>query len=93
MQSLGFALRNSASFRVLTDDVLKTREIEGELLNIEQAPSSLARRLGLDIDALAPSDRHVDGFVEVLLDATQRYDQPLTSERLRGWQAALFPSG
>jgi len=93
MESLGFSLRNSASFRVLTDDVFKTSEIEGDLLDIEQVRSSLAQRLGIDIGALAPTDHHVDGVVEMMLDATQRYDQSLTAERLWGWQAALFPGG
>jgi Fic family protein len=93
MQSLGFKLAEEATLRVLTDDVIKSSEIEGEKLNPESVRSSLARRLGMDIGTLAPSDRHVDGVVEMVLDATQRYEQPLTEERLFGWQAALFPTG
>jgi len=93
MQGLGFKLAEEATLRVLTDDVIKTSEIEGEKLNPESVRSSLARRLGMDIGALAPSDRHVDGVVEMVLDATQRNEQPLTKERLFSWHAALFPTG
>lgn len=93
MQALGFKLAEEATLRVLTEDVIKSSEIEGEKLNPESVRSSLARRLGMDIGALAPADRHVDGVVEMVLDATQRYDQPLTEERLFGWHAALFPTG
>ena len=77
----------------LTQDVLKSSEIEGEILDIDQVRSSLARRLGLDIGALTPADRHVEGVVEMMLDATQKYQDPLTEERLFGWHAALFPTG
>src|ERR1700751_3664065 len=93
MQELGFPLREEAVLRTLTQDVLKSSEIEGEILDAEQVRSSLARRLGLDIGALAPVDRYVDGVVEMMLDATQDYQQPLTEERLFGWHAALFPTG
>lgn len=93
MQALGFHLAEEATLRVLTDDVVKSSEIEGEKLNPESVRSSLARRLGMDIGALAPADRHVDGVVEMVLDATQGYDRPLTGERLFGWHAALFPTG
>ncbi len=93
MQALGFRLTEEATLRVLTEDVIKSSEIEGETLNPESVRSSLARRLGLDIGALAPADRNVDGVVEMVLDATQRYDQPLTEQRLFGWHAALFPTG
>ena len=90
---IGLVLRNQASLAVLTEDVVKTSEIEGELLNIESVRSSIARRLGVEIGALAPVDRHVEGVVEMVLDATLRFDAPLTSERLFGWHAALFPTG
>ena len=93
MQALGFKLAEEAMLRALTDDVIKSSEIEGEKLNPESVRSSLARRLGMDIGALAPVDRHVDGVVEMVLDATQRYDQPLTQQRLFAWHAALFPTG
>jgi len=93
MQTLGFKLAEEATLRVLTEDVIKSSEIEGEKLNPESVRSSLAKRLGMDIGALAPTDRHVDGVVDMVLDATQRYDQPLTVERLFGWHAALFPTG
>lgn len=93
MQALGFKLAEEATLRVLTEDVIKSSEIEGEKLNPEAVRSSLARRLGMDIGALAPTDRNVDGVVEMVLDATRNYDQLLTAERLFGWHAALFPTG
>ena len=93
MESLGLRLREEAVLSTLTQDVLKSSEIEGEILDIDQVRSSLARRLGLDIGALTPADRHVDGVVEMMLDATQKYQDTLTEERLFGWQAALFPTG
>lgn len=93
MESLGFSLRNEAMLQTLTQDVLKSSEIEGEILDKDQVRSSIARRLGMDIGALTPADRDVEGVVEMMLDATQRYDQPLTAERLFGWHAALFPTG
>lgn len=93
MQALGLHVRDEAVLRTLTDDVLKSSEIEGERLDAAQVRSSVARRLGLDVGGLLPADRHVEGVVEMMLDATQRYDQPLTAERLFGWHAALFPTG
>jgi Fic family protein len=93
MEGLGFPLRQTALLQTLTDDVLKTSEIEGEKLELAQVRSSLARRLGMDIGGLKPADRHVDGVVEMLLDATRQYDQPLSAERLFSWHAALFPTG
>jgi len=93
MEALGFRLREEAILRTLTEDVLKSSEIEGEKLDAEQVRSSVARRLGIDIGGLNPADRHVDGVVEMMLDATQRYDQPLSEERLFGWHASLFPVG
>lgn len=91
MEGLGFRLREEASLHTLTEDVLKSSEIEGEILDREQVRSSLARRLGIDIGALLPEDRDVEGVVEMMLDATQNYQVPLTAERLFGWHAALFP--
>jgi Fic family protein len=93
MEALGFGLREEAVVRTLTEDVVKSSEIEGEQLDADQVRSSVARRLGLDVGGLQPADRHVEGVVEMMLDATQRYDQPLTSERLFGWHASLFPTG
>jgi Fic family protein len=93
MKGLGFRLRQEAVLETLTKDVLKTSEIEGEKLDAEQVRSSVARRLGLDIGGLKPVDRNVEGVVEMMLDATGRYDRPLTDERLFGWHAALFPTG
>jgi len=93
MRALGFELQNQANLEILTQDVLKSTEIEGEILNPEQVRSSIARRLGLDISGLVHSDRNVDGVVEMMLDATGNYDKPLTKERLFGWHNALFPTG
>ena len=93
MHDLGLDVRDQATLRVLTEDVLKTSEIEGEKLNPDSVRSSIARRLGVDIGALAPADRHVDGVVDMVLDATQRHNAPLTAERLFGWHAAMFPTG
>lgn len=93
MESLGFDLQNEAVLNTLTLDVIKSSEIEGEFLDIEQVRSSIARRLGIDIAGAVESERHVDGIVDMMLDATQRYDLPLTKDRLFGWHAALFPSG
>lgn len=93
MHGLGLALRDQATLQVLTDEVLKTSEIEGEHLNPDTVRSSIARRLGVDIGALAPADRHVDGVVDMVLDATGHFGQSLTAKRLFGWHAALFPTG
>lgn len=93
LADVGLALRDEASLTALTDDVLKTSEIEGELLDVASVRSSIARRLGVDIGALAPVDRHVEGVVEMVLDATSHSAEPLTEERLFGWHAALFPTG
>ncbi len=93
MEALGFTVRENAVLKTLTEDVLKSSEIEGELLDAEQVRSSIARRLGMDIGGLTPADRHVEGVVEMMLDATRRFDQPLTDERLFAWHASLFPTG
>ncbi len=93
MEGLGFILRNEAVLETLTLDVLKSSEIEGEILNPQQVRSSIARRLGLEIAGAVPVDRNVDGVVEMMLDATQKFDKPLTNKRLFGWQASLFPTG
>jgi len=93
MEALGFDLRQEAVLQTLTGDVLKSSEIEGERLDAGQVRSSIARRLGMDIGALKPADRHVEGIVEMMLDATRGFDQPLTAERLFAWHASLFPTG
>jgi len=93
MEALGFNLRQEAILETLTADVLKSSEIEGEKLDAEQDRSSIARRLGMDIGALKPADRHVEGVTEMMLDATRHYDQPLTADRLFSWHASLFPTG
>jgi Fic family protein len=93
LADVGMALRDQASLLVLTEDVTKTSEIEGEQLNVASVRSSIARRLGVDIGALAPVDRHVEGLVEMVLDATANCDAPITRDRLFGWHAALFPTG
>lgn len=93
MHALGFNLQKEAVLHTLTEDVLKSSEIEGEILDKDQVRSSIARRLGMDIGALPPADRHVEGVVEMMLDATQNYSAPLTADRIFGWHAALFPTG
>jgi Fic family protein len=93
MRGLGFQLRTEAVLQTLTEDVLKSSEIEGEKLDRDQVRSSIARRLGIDIGGLTPADRDVEGVVEMMLDATQRYEEPLTTRRLFDWHAALFPTG
>ncbi|WP_301102316.1 Fic family protein [Propionivibrio sp.] len=93
LADVGMALRNQASLAALTEDVIKTSAIEGERLDAESVRSSIARRLGIDIGALAPLDRHVEGVVEMVLDATARSNAALTKNRLFGWHAALFPTG
>lgn len=93
MQALGFRLREEAVLQTLTQDVLKSSEIEGEKLDPDQVRSSIARRLGMDVGGLTPADRDVEGVVEMMLDATRKYDGALTADRLFGWHAALFPTG
>jgi Fic family protein len=93
MEEFGFKLKAEANLEALAEEVIKSSEIEGDVLNRDQVRSSLARRLGVDIGALAPSERNVDGMVEMTLDATSHYGTPLTFERLFGWHAALFPAG
>jgi len=93
IEGFGIRLRDQAALSTLTEEVVKSSEIEGEKLNPEQVRSSLARRLGIDIGALTPADRNVEGIVQMILDATQNYDKPITKERLFGWHAALFPTG
>ena len=93
MKALGFELRSEASLNTLTEDVVKSSAIEGENLNPTEVRSSIARRLGIKTGGLVPSARNVDGVVEMMLDATQKYDQTLTDERLFSWHGALFPTG
>lgn len=93
MEGLGFNLRQEAVLETLTEDVLKTSEIEGERLDAEQVRSSIARRLGMDIGGLKSVDRNVEGVVEMMLNATRNYDEPFTAERLFAWHASLFPTG
>lgn len=93
MENLGFDLRSEAHLRTLTEDVVKSSEIEGEKLDSDQVRSSIAQRLGMDIGGLVPADRNVEGVVELMLDATGNYAKPLTKERLFAWHSALFPTG
>jgi len=93
MEALGFNLRQEAVLQTLTGDVVKSSEIEGEKLDAEQVRSSLARRLGMDVAGLQPTHRDVEGIVEMMLDATRRFDQPLAAERLFAWYSSLFPTG
>ncbi len=93
IHSLGFLPKEAKNLEMITLDVLKSSEIEGEKLNYNQVRSSIARHLGINTAGLVSSTRHVDGIVEMMLDATQHYKNPLTEERLFGWHAALFPTG
>lgn len=93
LQGLNFEYSREVQAEILTEEAVKTAAIEGQELNRDSVRSSVARRLGFPFDSLPPVDRHADGLVEVLLDATTHYDKPLTAERLKGWQAALFPTG
>ena len=93
MEGLGFELKREASLSMLTNDIVKSSAIEGENLSPEEVRSSIARRLGIDIAGLIPASRHVEGIVEMMLDATQQFSKPLTKDRLFDWHAALFPTG
>ncbi len=93
MRELGFHLQQQAVLDTLTEEVLKSSEIEGEILDRNQVRSSIARRLGMEIAGLPPADRHVEGVVEMMLDATQKSSEPLSAERLYAWHSALFPTG
>lgn len=93
MEALGFDLRAEAVLATLTEEVIKTSEIEGEILDKEQVRSSIARRLGMDAGGLAPADRNVEGIVAMMMDATEQFAAPLTAERIFDWHAALFPTG
>jgi Fic family protein len=93
MQDLSFDLHREAQLNTLTEDVVRSSEIEGEKLDSDQVRSSIARRLGMDVGGPVPADRDVEGVVEMMLDATTNYAQPLTADRLIGWHAALFPTG
>lgn len=93
IESFGIKLRGEAVLYTLTEEVVKSSDIEGQQLNRDQVRSSLARRLGVDIGALTQADRNVDGVVQMIIDATQNYDKSITKERLCGWHAALFPTG
>lgn len=93
LEGLGFSLREEATLETLTQDVIKSSEIEGEKLPADQVRSSIARRLGIEMAGEIAVSRNVEGVVEMMLDATQRYDKPLTAERLFGWHASLFPTG
>jgi Fic family protein len=93
MEALGFPLRAENALNAMTLDVLKSSEIEGEILDHEQVRSSIARRLSIDIGVSVPTSRNVEGVVDMIFDATHNYSQPLTKDRLFGWHAALFPTG
>jgi len=93
MENLGFKLQSEAILETMTLEIIKSNEIEGELLDQDEVRSSIARRLGIEMAGLVPSDRNVDGVVEVMLDATQKFRQPLTTDRLFSWHSALFPVG
>jgi len=93
MESIGFDLQNEAVLRTLTQDVVKSSEIEGEILDTAQVRSSITRRLGVEIGGLSTINKNVEGIVEIMLDATTKFSYPLTQDRLLGWHAALFPTG
>jgi len=93
MESLGFDLQDEAALNTLTLEIVKSSEIEGEILDLEQVRSSIAKRLGIELAGAIESERHIDGIVEMMLNATQKHDSPLTKERLFGWHSALFPTG
>jgi Fic family protein len=93
MEGLGFSLQAEAMLQTMTLEIIKSNEIEGETLDPDQVRSSIARRLGMDIAGLVPSDRNVEGVVEMMLDATQKFKETLTEKRLLGWHASLFPTG
>jgi Fic family protein len=93
MEAIGFNLKNEAYLEALSLDVIKSSEIEGELLDLDQVRSSIARRLGMEVSGMTPADREVEGVVEMMMDATQNVKQKLTSERLFSWHSAMFPSG
>lgn len=90
MEQLGFDLKSEATLQTLTQDVVKSSEIKGEVLDVNEVLSSIARRLGWDIVGLVPSERHVDGMVDMMLDATQHFGQPLHEKRLFNWHASIF---
>lgn len=93
MESLGFDLQDEAVLNTITLEIVKSSEIEGEILDLEQVRSSVARRLGIELVGAIESERHIDGIVEMMLDATQHYDLPITKDRLFGWHSSLFPTG
>ncbi len=93
MEALGFKLRNEAVLETLTTEVIKSSEIEGQILDLNQVRSSIARKLGIKISGLVPSDRNVDGIVDMMIDVTRNFNQTMTIDRLFGWHSALFPSG
>ncbi len=93
MVRLGFDLKREAQLASLTENVIKSSEIEGEVLEGAAVRSSIARRLGVAEASVTAADRRTEGVVEMMLDATERYDAPLTAKRLFGWHAALFPTG
>src|SRR5262249_38050646 len=93
MQTLGFHLQQEAELSTLTEEVLKSSEIEGEILDRDQVRSSIAGRLGMDAGGLPAADRNVEGVVDMMIDATKNFAEALTKDRLFGWHAALFPTG
>ena len=93
MKTLGFELKQEASINTLTNDVIKSSAIEGQNLNPEEVRSSIAKKLGIDIARLVPTNRDVEGIVEIMLDATQNFNTLLTKKRIFDWHAALFPTG
>ena len=93
MSGLGFEIQNKTSLDVMTEDVLRSSEIEGEMLNADRVRSSIARHLGIEMEGLPEPDHYTEGVVQVMVDAVRGKDKSLTHERLFNWHAALFPTG
>ena len=93
MSTLGFSTKEETTLNMLTMDVIKSSEIEGEKLDYDQVRSSIARKLGINIDGMVSANRNVEGIVEIMLDATRHYIKPLIHDRLFQWHGALFPTG
>ena len=93
MSGLGFEIQNKTSLDVMTEDVLRSSEIEGEILNADRVRSSIARHLGIEVEGLPEPDHYTEGVVQVMIDAVRSQDKSLTHERLFNWHAGLFPTG
>lgn len=93
MGGLGFDVQSMTALNVMTEDVLRSNEIEGVILNSDKVRSSIARHLGIDTAGLPQPDHYTEGVVQIMMDAVTNCNKPLTPERLFNWHAALFPTG